>query len=159
MVKEITSILGLILGFILANKYCSLVSLYIVQILGVEQYAHIVSYILIFIITLSMVIVIGLALRKFMQKIMLGWLDKLGGGVFGFIKGTLICCLILLFFTMLLPAQSKALSQSKISPFLQRLTKNISDLIPETLKVVYQNKTKRLEQTWQNESSKTKSKE
>ena len=60
-----------------------------------------ISFVLIFIIVFLVVRIIGAILSQIIRLALLGWLDRLGGLVFGFTKGLLIASLILLGFTLI----------------------------------------------------------
>jgi len=60
-----------------------------------------ISFVLIFLIVFIVVRIVGAILSQLIRLALLGWLDRLGGLVFGFLKGLLITSLILLGLTLL----------------------------------------------------------
>ncbi len=90
LIKEVASILGLILGILVAQQYYQLVSAKLSHLSVLQPYAWILAYLIIFTAVLLLVIILGKLLRTLLKIGMLGWLDKLAGGMFGFLKGVLI---------------------------------------------------------------------
>ena len=60
-----------------------------------------ISFVLIFFIVFIVVRIIGAILSQIIRLTLLGWLDRLGGLVFGFMKGLLVASLILLGITLI----------------------------------------------------------
>lgn len=60
-----------------------------------------ISFTLIFIVVFLVVRIIGAILSQIIRLALLGWLDRMGGLVFGFLKGLVIASLILLGLTLI----------------------------------------------------------
>ncbi len=61
-----------------------------------HEYLAIISFLLIFLIILILVRLLGQLLEKFFEKIKLGFVDKIGGAVFGVCKGFFLLSLLIL---------------------------------------------------------------
>ena len=59
------------------------------------------SFLLIFLVVFIVVQIVGAVISKLIRLTLLGWLDRLGGLFFGFVKGVLFASLILLGLTLL----------------------------------------------------------
>ncbi len=149
LVKEFASIFGLIAGFIVANAYYSQVMQAVQKILPNPQYAAIISYVLLFLGVLGAIIFIGAGLRKLMEAVMLGWLDRLGGGLLGVVKGGLICSLILFFLTMFMSQGSPFLAESRLSPFVNQFAARLVRLVPQEMKDTFGEKSQGLKKAWE----------
>lgn len=149
LVKEFASIFGLIFGFLMANQYYEELSGVTLRLISNPKYAAIVSYILLFILALAAVIFLAHILRKFLEVVMLSWLDRLGGTLLGLGKGALLCCLILFVLTVFLPPSAQLFSNSFTTPYVSRFAQNLQALVPRTMQESFEAKTKDLQQKWQ----------
>lgn len=151
LIKEVSSIAGLVLGIIAANLYYQSLGSTLGEISVGSPYAGILAYMLIFIAVLLAAITTGIVLRKLLKISMLGWVDKLAGGIFGFLKGFLLICVLMLLLTLVLQANSPLLKNSGIAPLFTNFNQNLSSLIPQDIKQGYLQKSKRLQKVWINQ--------
>lgn len=153
MVREVASIAGLVLGFFLANNYHTKITPFYEPIVRPE-YAYILSYLTIFLGTMLAVLVISSILRKILKLIMLGWLDHLGGGILGLLKGALLVSIIFLILTAFLPKKSELLASSRTAPYVIHFNDQISALLPKDLKDKFQAKSAELKEFWKSDWAK-----
>lgn len=94
---ELTAILAVILGFIGMKIWGSVFTVWLIkQFAWPEAICSVVAYALIFLgITISLNIIAKL-LSKLFKAVHLGWLNRLGGAIFGVIKWTAIMLLVVL---------------------------------------------------------------
>ncbi len=151
LVREISSIVGLVLGFFLANTYYPQLVPTFTKLLSNSDYASIVSYLLIFFGTMFGVLLISVALRSILQLAMLGWLDRVGGGGLGFIKAALICSITLLILTSFMPADTGFIQDSKLAPYVNQMNRSIVRFVPNDLKQRFSDKKKDFGSFWENE--------
>jgi membrane protein required for colicin V production len=114
------------------------------------EYAKALSYLVLFFGVLLGVFFISLLLRGILKLIMLGWLDILGGGVLGALKGTLIACILVLALTAFLPAKAPILTQSKFVPYITRLNNELAGMLPDDMKMQFEEKSRSLDEYWRN---------
>ncbi|MFC1905134.1 CvpA family protein [Chloroflexota bacterium] len=89
LVKAVLSLAGLIVGIILASNFYQPVA----KMLGFipnEVAANIVAFILILGIIMIAAGVVAAVLRFTVKAVMLGWVDHLGGAIFGFLMGAML---------------------------------------------------------------------
>jgi membrane protein required for colicin V production len=82
-----------VLGIFLAGRFHHLLA----ERLGFiqsESLARIIAFVLILIAAYVLVSILGAMLRRMLQIMFLGWVDHLGGGVFGFAVGWIICSVV-----------------------------------------------------------------
>ena len=149
LIKEVASILGLVLGIIAANRYYGFLAHRLGDMSIADPYAWIFAYLIIFTAVLAGVILLGKLLRTLLKIGMLGWVDKLAGGIFGFLKGALVICVIMLILTFVLHTDSPLLKKSGIAPFLTDFNQNLSAMIPDEVKQGYMEKSERLQKIWE----------
>lgn len=100
--SELAALLSLLLGIYIALKFSG----YVGQELGShvsweEKYITITAFAITFIAVVVGIIMLAKVFTKLAKFAMLGWLNRLLGGIFGFIKWTLIISISLNFFLKL----------------------------------------------------------
>ena len=93
---ELASLIGLILGIVAAYYFSG----YVMDLMKDyftfnEQTRRIIAYIVIFLAVMLVVYLIGKALEKVIDIVMLGWLNKLLGAMVGLAKGVVLVGIIL----------------------------------------------------------------
>lgn len=96
IVQSIGSLLGLVLGIVLAHAYAPAFSQQLVQwfVLTPNQ-SYTLSYILLFIAIVVVCAIIVKIIDKFLSIVTLGWVNKLLGGCFGFLKFALLLSVLI----------------------------------------------------------------
>ncbi|MFP4257360.1 MAG: CvpA family protein [Desulfovermiculus sp.] len=149
VIREVSSLIALAAGFIAAGRYAVPVSGSVQQVVGNPQVAAGLSYVGVFLAVFVCVVVMGALVRKVLHAVLLGWADRLGGGVFGFAKGVLISCLVLFVLTLFVPPHSAWIAESRFSPHLNYLTQKMVILVPDELKESFADKSRELHQAWE----------
>jgi len=88
LVEEVGRLVGLVLAVILADKLTPTVALMLRM--QNEMAGNILAFIGIFVGTLIAASLLTRTVRTLVELVLLGWLDKLGGTVFGILKSLLI---------------------------------------------------------------------
>jgi len=93
LIRAVLSLVGLALGIFLAGRFY-------LSFAGVFSFlpdaaARVVAYILIIILVMLVIALIAWLLDKVISAVMLGWINRLGGAVFGLLLGGLFCGAIL----------------------------------------------------------------
>jgi len=60
-----------------------------------QKYVAVIAFILTFIVVLFLVLAVGKVLEKFVNILLLGFLNKLTGAVFGILKGALLLSILI----------------------------------------------------------------
>lgn len=149
LVKEAASILGLVLGFILANTFHPQLAPLLEGPLGGPGLAGLAAYLGIFLGTVAAIFLLATLIRKILKLIMLGWLDSIGGGLLGFFKGALLCSIIVMALTAFLPARAEILAQSRIVPYVNAFNAMLSDALPKDMRDQFLLKSRELQREWE----------
>ena len=88
LIKSVLSLIGVIIGLVLASNFYQQVGNLLGFIPNIDI-ANIVAFILIMAVVIIAASIVAWVLRAIIKTIMLGWVDKLGGGVFGVLMGAL----------------------------------------------------------------------
>ncbi|MCL0087825.1 CvpA family protein, partial [Dehalococcoidia bacterium] len=93
LIKSLVPLVGVVLGIVLAGRlHHSLAER--LGFIESESLAGIIAFVLILIAVYVVVSILGSMLRGMLRMVFLGWVDRLGGGVFGFAVGWIICSVI-----------------------------------------------------------------
>ncbi len=149
LVLEVASIGGLIAGFLAANRFYMDVYPWVQEIINNETWAQIISYLSIFLVSMAAVALLAFFLRNLLRMLMLGWLDRLGGGLLGFIKAGLICCIALMLLTVFLPAEHSLVADSQIAPYIFELSESLAGYLPQELKEGFSDKAREAAGMWE----------
>ena len=88
LIRTVLSIIGLIVGIILAAHFYKQLG-DILTFISNKNVAYVVAFIIILLVVIGIAALIAWILRSLIKAIMLGWVDKIGGAVLGLILGAL----------------------------------------------------------------------
>ncbi len=127
---SVGSLLGLIIGIYVANAYSGQMSEYVLRQFVLSQgMAHAISFFVIFAGVAFICFLISKLLDKFFKMVILSWLNRLLGAIFGVLKCALIVSVILNLVIMVdryvsfIPEQTK--SESVLYEPLQKMVPTI----------------------------------
>lgn len=138
MVKQVFSLGGVIVGFLIARNYYEQLS-YLVPVTdpGIKKA---ISFAVIFILSILIASVAGWFTERMIKSTDLNWVNRVGGGAVGFLKGTLIVLIIVVVLLAFLPADSKLLTESRILPYAVKASNMLSSAIPQDIRDKYYRK-------------------
>ena len=149
LIREVAFILGLALAFFGAFRWFEPLRDWLLTIVPEAQIATTVSYVLLFFAIFLAVLFVGSAVRHTLQALMLGWLDRLGGGFLGVVKGFLLCAVIILLLMTVFTQDAKVLRTSRIAPYVIRISGEMSSYVPEQYKEKFYEVAEDLQEAWQ----------
>ena len=92
LIKAVFSLVGLVLAIFVAGRfYVPLADLLPLS----DNWSRIVAYLIILLAVIIIFAIIAGILDKFISAVMLGWLNRLGGAVFGVVLGGVFCAAVL----------------------------------------------------------------
>jgi len=142
LVKQVIGLVAVILGLILASLYyeraAGIFETFIKNIL----LSNFLGFLLIFVVVLIAGAVIGHLITKVMKG-PLALVNRLFGGVFGAVKGVLICG-ILVFALFSFQVAMPALKTSVLAPVCLKITRAAINLIPQDLRAKFNSSYKQI---------------
>lgn len=117
-IGQLAFLAALVLGFAAAGALYHQVAGYAAPWIEQPQLGFLVTYMLLFLAVYSLTILIGKGLRKVMTITMLGWFDRLLGGLFGLGKGVFVASLLFMVTAGFLSGSRSLLRDSFCYPFL-----------------------------------------
>lgn len=138
LISQAFSIAGIVGGYFAAVRYYARLAGHLTFMNPAA--AKILSFAVIFIGCLFIAMGLAILLGKLFKLPGLGFIDSLGGGIIGFIKGFLIIALIVIFLIAILPNDSPLLRTSVSLPYVLKGIRIVENLIPQDLKDQYHQK-------------------
>jgi membrane protein required for colicin V production len=133
IVIEIFTLVGMVVAYIIAIREMSFLSNLLVTKLHLPDIlASSIAFLVLFIGIVFLFRWLAGALKLFARWTFIGWLDSLGGMIFGLFKGALIASLLILLIS-LLPLSSEIQKQQEAS-FLFKPIRSVAPLVFNTLK-------------------------
>ncbi len=94
LIKAVLSLAGLIIGVVLAGNFYQPVSK-LFGFINNQDVANILAFVLILVLVIVIATVLARLLKFAVSVVMLGWVDHVGGAVFGFLLGAIFLSAIL----------------------------------------------------------------
>jgi membrane protein required for colicin V production len=88
LIKSLLSLIGLIVGVVVAGRFYIALADHLTFISS-QDTARIVAFIIIFLVIIIVATILGIILTKLVSAILLGWLNRLLGAVFGVFTGAI----------------------------------------------------------------------
>ena len=116
IIKAAMSLAGAIVGIILAGRYYIDLAEQLTFITQ-DNLAKIVAFAIILIGAMLIASVLAAVLKWIVSAVLLGWVNRLGGAVFGFVLGAIFCGALLTIWAKSLGAEG-AIVESALAPLL-----------------------------------------
>ncbi len=134
LVREAFALAGLVVAFPLACWYYHPLALQLKNLLTTPATAQLASFGLILAAVTIAASLLGRLLRRGARTVGLGFLDRLGGALFGLLRGAGIAVALLLAVTAFLPTAPWVV-HSRLAPYLLRAAHAVSFTMPENLRL------------------------
>ncbi len=155
LVKELASIFGVLAGFYAAYTYYMKISIpFISGMISDTGYLKILNFMVIFCVVFLVVSILGVIVKYILNIAFLGWVDRICGFGFGFIKGVLIVSVLLIVLTAFLPKGSPIIKTSLLSPHINKISENMAKVITKEMKQDFEPKIEELKKFWAKELKK-----
>jgi len=133
LAREIVSIVALFGGFLLAAFYYPVPAAWFGTFLRTEALAQLAGFLLIFLGCVLLGALAAFLINKFIKMASLEWADRLLGGVFGFVRGWLMCSVIVIGLVAF-PVKEGLLARSILSPYVLAGARAAVLMVPKDLK-------------------------
>jgi membrane protein required for colicin V production len=149
LIKELSSIIGVLGGFYAAYSYYPLLAKQLSRWITNAGYLSIFSFLVIFVVVFLVVSLTGVVIKYLMNVSFLGWTDRICGALFGSAKGLLITVVFLLALTTFLPKNVAILRQSWVARYLMDVSAYLVQVTPKQMKQSFSTKMKEYHKSWQ----------
>ena len=129
IIKAVLSLAGLIVGIILAGRYYTVLAEHLTFI-SQPNLAGIAAFAIIFIGVMIIAGILASMLKKIISAVMLGWVNQLGGAVFGLLIGATFCGALLAIWAKFLGIAGGPIAESVLAIFLLNYFPFVLALLP-----------------------------
>jgi len=148
MVKEISSIIGVFGGFYAAYTYYMVLAKLLSGLIHDVSYLNILSFLIIFCCVLIIVSVLGVIIKYLLNIAFLGWVDRIGGLIFGIIKAILIVSVLFISLTAFLPKGSSFIKNSVLAPHVAWVSETMAKVVSKQMKQDFMTKLGEFKKSW-----------
>ena len=148
LVKEVSSLIGVLGGFYAAYTYYKVLAGLLAGLIHDTSYLNILSFLIIFCGVLIVVGVLGVIIKYLLNISFLGWVDRIGGVVFGVLKGVLIVSILFITLTAFLPKGTAFIKNSELAPHVSWISEKMANVISKEMKQDFNAKLGELKKAW-----------
>ena len=124
LIIEVVTLLAFCAGIYGAMHFSDFTAAHMQDFMEIDpKYLNTIAFVLTFIILVVLVNLIGKLVSKWVKSMNLGFFDKLGGFLFGIIKGVLLCSVLLMVlnnFQLLGVVKPEVKEKSKLYPYIEQ---------------------------------------
>ena len=128
-VQELAGLVGLVGGILAASRFYHLLVPHVSKVVSTETWAIGISYVIVFFVVGLLVVLAGKLIKKMMKETPAAWTDYLLGGLFGALKGALVCTVVYLVLVEVMP-KSEMLANSFFAPYLAAFANILKPYLP-----------------------------
>ncbi len=147
LVREIISLVALIAGFVLAVLYYPVTAHWFIEFSRNETVANLLGFLLIFLGCILLGAAAAFLVNRFVKMTSLEWVDRLLGGVYGFLRGWAVASIIILAL-IAFPVRENLLERSFLAPFLLAGARVAALMVPQDMKNRFNDEYKKVLQRW-----------
>jgi membrane protein required for colicin V production len=131
LVREVFSLAGVVVGILVALLFASPLADELGRWISYESAAYAAALVLLFVITMVVAGLLGIAITKVIDLASLGFMNRLLGGAFGLVRAFLIGLVLALGLTLFLDTDAPLLRDSRFIPDLAVGARVLAPLLPE----------------------------
>jgi membrane protein required for colicin V production len=134
LVKELSSIIGVLAGFYAAYTYYAGLARLFSRWIASDSFQNIMGFLIIFCLVFFIVSVIGVFIKYMLNIAFMGWFDRICGAGFGLLKGVLIISVLLIIFTAFLPKRDPIVRNSVLAPHVALVSEKMAKVVSKDMK-------------------------
>jgi membrane protein required for colicin V production len=148
LVKEVSSIFGVLGGFYAAYSYYPVVAKIFAGLVINPSYLNILGFLVIFCSVLIIISILGVVIKYLLNVAFLGWIDRLCGVCFGLIKGVLIVTVLFIILTTFLPKGAPLIKKSVLAPHVIWISEKMVNVVSDEMKRDFFSKLEEFKRAW-----------
>jgi membrane protein required for colicin V production len=146
--RELASILGILGGFYGAYLFYPHAARRLPAIIPRGAFADLAGFALVFCGIVIAVALVGVLIRYIMGITMMGWLDRLLGGMFGALKGALFVVVLLFFVTSVGGSSLPYAKGSRLYGYVAAMADSMADVVSKGLYKGLYSKVQEIKKQW-----------
>ncbi len=147
IVREIISLVALVGGLILAALYYRSAARWLVEYSRSDTVADLVGFVIIFLGCLVAGAAIAFIVNRFVKMASLRWVDRLLGGLYGFLRGWAVASIIVLAL-IAFPVRPEAVPKSQLAPYMLAGARAAVLIVPSDLKAKFYEEYQKVLRDW-----------
>ena len=147
LIREISGIIGVVVGFYGANTYYPLLTPYLETLIKTPGARSLICFFVLFCGILILIGLLAALIRKFLSLVFLGWVDRFFGLVFGTAKGGLIVSVLFIMMMTFIP-DTQFLSGSKTAPYVSRVANAMTLFLSQNMKTDFSKHLEGIKANW-----------
>ncbi len=148
LIKEVSSIIGVLGGFYAAYSYYPMVAKLLSGLIINPSYLNILGFLIIFCSVLIIISILGVVIKYLLNVAFLGWIDWICGVGFGLIKGVLIVTVLFIILTTFLPKGAPLIKKSVLAPHVIWISEKMVNVVPKEMKKDFSDKLDEFKKAW-----------
>ena len=148
LVKEVSSIIGVLGGFYAAYSYYPMLAKLLSGLIVNPSYLNILSFLIIFCGVLIIISILGVVVKYLLNVAFMGWVDRICGFGFGLIKGVLIITVLFIILTAFLPKGAPLIKESVLAPHAVWISEKLIQAVPKEMKKDFFGKLDEFKKAW-----------
>ena len=130
-IKQVASIAALIIGFVVAGRFYGESSRLVIPFIENQQAGFFITYTVLFLLSFGAVLLVGILLKKVVTLSLLGWFDRLLGGILGLGKGIFISCLLFMVLAIFISGGNPFFTKSFFYPYLESVSQQLTAIVKD----------------------------
>jgi membrane protein required for colicin V production len=146
LVKQLVALAGVVAGYMMAMRFYEPASHYLTSFR--PGTARVISFIAIFAVCIFCAYIIGELVGKLFGISGLGFLNRIGGGLVGFLKGSVIVSLVVMVLVAFHPANSSLFKGSSTIKYILPVVEVMKSISPEDVTARYNKEVEKVKSIW-----------
>ncbi|MDI6703873.1 MAG: CvpA family protein [bacterium] len=132
IIREVFPVLSIIVGIVIASRNYVVIGIVLQRFVSNSNLAKIIGFSIVFLVVYVIISLIGLLTGRLIRSLSLGWVDRVGGLIFGMIKGFLIIGVIVMVISAFpVGGTKKLLDDSFFVPYTFHFIKLLLKILPQ----------------------------
>jgi membrane protein required for colicin V production len=148
LAREAISLAALLGGFVLACLYYPVVASWFSDVTRTQAIADLIGFLIIFVGCLLVGAIAAFVVNRFIKIASLQWIDRLLGGLFGFLRGWAVASILVLALVAFPVRESSAVSRSYLAPYLLAGARAAVLVVPREMKDRFHQEYKKVLDAW-----------
>ena len=152
LMRELISLAALVAGFFLAAFYYPAAARLFQDLTRTEAVANLIGFLVIFLSVILAGALAAFLVNRIIKMAAIQWVDRLLGAIFGFLRGAAIASILALAL-IAFPIREGTMARSVCAPYLLAGARAAVLLVPQKLKIQFNEQYKKILQNWNRNGS------
>jgi membrane protein required for colicin V production len=136
-------------GFIAASWFYGMAAALLVPYVSSKPAANVLGFLFVFVAVLAIGALLSVIISRLFKMAGINWLDRLLGGVFGFVRGILISMVIVMVLSAFsFNSKPQSVIDSAVAPYVLESAKFLSKMTPKELKEGFRRSYENIRKSW-----------